>query len=129
MVDLFAGHEAAHRVDDLFHALEPGRPLADGEYRAVPDADAQHGAAAGVFIQGGETVRQHCRVPGDDVGNAGCQFHVAGALCEQGQGHERVAEYGLGVRDPDATEPQGLGAGDPVDKVGQGPVGEDAYVE
>ena len=129
VVDLFACHEAPHRVDDLFHAPEPGRPLADGEHRAVPDADAQHSAASGVFIQGGETVRQYRGVAGDDIGDAGRQFHVAGALRKQGQGHEGIAEHGLGVCDPDAAEPQGLGAGYPVNKVGQGPVGQDAYVE
>ena len=74
-------------------------------------------------------MRQHRGVAGDDIGDAGRQFHAAGALREQGQGHERVAEYGLGIRDPDAAESQVLGAGDPVNKIGQGPVGQDAYVE
>ena len=84
---------------------------------AIPDTDSEYGAPVGIFVQRGKTMGQNSRVPRNYVGHAGCQFHPFGAVGEQGQGHEGIAEYGLGISNPDTAEPQGFGAGHPVDKI------------
>ena len=96
---------------------------------AVSDTDPEHCPAIGVFIQGSETVGEHRRMPGNYVGDAGRQFHTSGAVGKQGQRHEGITENGLGIGHPDPLEPNGLGAGDPIDKILQGAVWENTYVE